>query len=310
MQVALALSLAGPDLQSYLTQGPPAIPQISNGGTNGPYNMTSVAFNPMSPSTSASSVDRYLAAKAAAVNQNPFSQFLDWHLNKEQFNNDAVAMLFEGGPTCHPRLGSDSESGYMSDGVLSPCAPVQDPQADLSELGAVGYTPPPSTTTTETSIDWNVDLNLDDFLDLSSFEPNSGSSVKVEPPSPTEFDFTGVKLEPNAENVRCTTTQHSPYKSSIEEIDLQSPFDFDVEQLYDPYTIDFSSVSGTQQFPNQETDFDGLEDFDFDFPSDIFCPPDNEDHFRNDLLDQVLTEATTGSRAQASGKFYLFVYVF
>ena len=305
MQVALALSMMRPDSQQYIGQPGPTATQFR------PYNMTNSVFNPvtMSPSTTVPTTERIWAAKEAAIAdaQNPLSRFLDVHVNPNQFENDAVAMLFEGEPCGSPSrrsIPSESESGYNSDGALSPSASARsEPCSDVAEFGATGFTLPSSTVTEEPLADLNGILNLDDFLDLNGLE----SAVKAEPLSPV-FDE-GVGNLKNQPLSRCTSGAdlYSPgadlyfdESKCLDGVDLQpSSLGFDFDALYGPpLGVDTTNIG--QQFADG-ANIDDL-DLEFNFPPDILSPVTTENNQNQDLLSHI-----TGSPEQHSRTGKLFI---
>lgn len=291
LQFAMAVSLLRPELQGFVGQNTTPPMPVNMGF---PQNNTGVAF---APPSSTSNFNYHLAAKEAAANySNPLNEFLDWHTaSQNQFDTDAVAMLFNG-ESHAPRetrssFSTELESGYSSDGGRSPSVlssvggspqheasfgDVQVPEAEF--FGASGFTP------TEDDLLKSLDFELEDYIDLDSiyegppqkkafvpdelpFYPN----IKTEPASP---DATCGRKFPNSPSQDLYAPSDPTCKNFFEE-----PFNFE-GQFYDPFSIDFTPSNEELQEQGTETDtvFDldsFADDFDFntnDLPLDVFDP--------------------------------------
>lgn len=288
VQLAMALSLMRPELQGFVGQNTTPPMPVNMGY---PQNLTGVVPYNHVPSTT--NFNFNLAPKESNV-QHPLNEFLDWHTSgNNQFDTDAVAMLFNGETHTAPRetrasFSTELESGYSSDGGRSPSAissvggspqheasytNTQAPEADY--FGAAGFTP------TEEDLLKSIDFQLEDYIDLDAIyeEPPQKKAAFL----PEELPYPKIKTEP----LPSPDDSYRKFPSSPQEFhspsdpNRKNPFEetFNFEEQFfnaDPFSIDFAPTEEELQEvgPNTDPVFD-LDSFAVnldDLPLDIFDP--------------------------------------
>lgn len=290
VQLAMALSLMRPELQGFVGQNTTPPMPVNMGY---PQNFTGVVPYNHVPSTT--NFNFNLAPKEANV-QHPLNEFLDWHTSgNNQFDTDAVAMLFNGESHTAPRetrasFSTELESGYSSDGGRSPSAissvggspqheasytNTQAPEAD--NFGAAGYTP----TEEDYLKSIAIDFQLEDYIDLDAIygEPPQKKAAFLS----EELPYTNIKTEP----LPSPDDSYRKFPNSPQEFhspsdpNRKNPFEetFNFEEQFfnaDPFSIDFAPTEEELQEvgPNTDPVFD-LDSFAVnldELPLDIFDP--------------------------------------
>lgn len=290
VQLAMALSLMRPELQGFVGQNTTPPMPVNMGY---PQNFTGVVPYNHVPSTT--NFNFNLAPKEANV-QHPLNEFLDWHTSgNNQFDTDAVAMLFNGESHTAPRetrasFSTELESGYSSDGGRSPSAissvggspqheasytNTQAPEAD--NFGAAGYTP----TEEDYLKSIAIDFQLEDYIDLDAIygEPPQKRAAFLS----EELPYTNIKTEP----LPSPDDSYRKFPNSPQEFhspsdpNRKNPFEetFNFEEQFfnaDPFSIDFAPTEEELQEVGSNTDpvFD-LDSFAVnldELPLDIFDP--------------------------------------
>lgn len=290
VQLAMALSLMRPELQGFVGQNTTPPMPVNMGY---PQNFTGVVPYNHVPSTT--NFNFNLAPKEANV-QHPLNEFLDWHTSgNNQFDTDAVAMLFNGESHTAPRetrasFSTELESGYSSDGGRSPSAissvggspqheasytNTQAPEAD--NFGAAGYTP----TEEDYLKSIAIDFQLEDYIDLDAIygEPPQKRAAFLS----EELPYTNIKTEP----LPSPDDSYRKFPNSPQEFhspsdpNRKNPFEetFNFEEQFfnaDPFSIDFAPTEEELQEvgPNTDPVFD-LDSFAVnldELPLDIFDP--------------------------------------
>lgn len=280
LQLAALLSVTRPDLQQYL-QSPIQPLQEVPGGYNwtGPYSTYGSTlpfdYTNTNPKDNAATFEQ---------NTNYLNDILDWH-NYRGRHEEFINM--RGGIASQNEGYVDTESGYSSDhSALSPspssatsASPRRDEfqtdshgsQIDLSQLGATGYTP--------AAEDPDLyKLILDSFGDGFGLSNNPESDltftptlpIKSEPLSPlSQQDYStscpvtkGGDLSSKAGCLEDESFYHDPnHKSTLEQIGLQNNFQ---EELFDPFSIDWSSPATNASSTSFNPDLSLVNDFDLD----------------------------------------------
>lgn len=313
--LALFFSLLRPDLQQQIALDQASISPLAVGSS--PYNLTGLAFSTSSGTNS--KFDNWLSsleATTAGVNYDPLSQYLNWQPDS-RFDGDAVAMIFSDSAP-RTQLGSlvDSESGYSSDDAKSPLSTSSFSETDLSDLGAVGYTPPSDLT--------ELLNTFEDYVDIDSFQATEPHKGILDVQDPNHFDFSGYEAKqelnyyPNKLSPSETLLYLPEFKTSPDGSDFQDSLEMELEnKFFDPFTIDFGNTitNSSYQFDNgmeTEIDLDSLASLDFGLPLDILNPTQEIDNQIENQIDRLVQDPVTtreNGRLSPNGN-YLRLYLY